>query len=246
MKGKPLDEIVKETGVSKPYVHAICNLEDPTTLLGLQQKESFNGSTAGRIPETRQWNESSSVEVEYKNRRIRDLEDERDELRKKLSDANTELASLEKKHALLVIDHATIEQKHQYEKDNLIAQQNLKQTSGLNGLTDKVLVPILNNEKVVDALLLGITAKLTGGLPAPTNQQEQEPLHPLINDPEVGTLVREIFEVSKRFDKSEIPHLHNLYACFMVAPGLLTSVSKKTVDFLEAKQKQAQPTKEND
>jgi hypothetical protein len=235
--GFSYDKIMAKTGVSKPFVYAVCNpAVDNDALNGIEP-----APVAAYVHKTapQDWRHSGTAELEYKDRRIKDLEQTVSELKSTLNKKDTDLATLEKEHSLLLIDHKSVEQKHQYQMDNLINQHQYKQTTGLSGFADKV----FSNDKVIETLMLGIAAKL-GAAPAAPAQQTLPDLHPLINDPHVGTLIKEIYEVFKTYNANDIEPLHTLFGAFLAMPGLLKKTSDSAVAFIE-KAKQTPPKNDN-
>jgi len=188
---------------------------------------------------------SSLAELRYKDQRISDLELQLKDLKNDLNKLSVEHTTLQKEHAALQIEHKSIETKHQYEKDNIVAQNQFSQKSSLDGLMDKVVTPILNNQKLVDAISIGLIHKLSGGGAPNQPQQIQQPTcynHPLINTPETGTQIQEVLEVFKLFTAQEIEKLHTLFGVFMHERGMINSVTNSAVDYLQKKQNSSQQT----
>lgn len=248
LAGKSQNQITLITGVSKPYVNAICSeLEASDKAISglgigpnnMQQPVQQPVVRPSYYPEN-----SSLAELRYKEQRISDLELQLKDLKNDLNKLSVEHTTLQKEHATLLIEHKSIEAKHQYEKDNIVAQNNFSQKSSLDGLMDKVVTPILNNPKLVDAISIGLIHKLSGGGQQP-QQQIQQPTgynHPLINTPETGTQIQEVLEVFKQFNAQEIEKLHTLFGVFMMERGMINSVTNSAVDYLQKKQQQQQST----
>ena len=221
-EGKSQNEISSITGISKPYVNFVSQKVDAAANL-----VKLNGIEPPLKTVHEQWAfpSGSIAELRYKEQRITDLESHNRDLKQELANLRNQFEVLKKEHDLLQIDHRSIEAKHKYEKDNIVAQQAYSQRSSLDGLYDKVISPILSNEKMIDAISLGIMAKL-GGSMAQQQQEHKEPLHPLINDSEVGNLVKEIYQVLPLFSKTEIELLHKIFGFFMHNKQLLPATVK--------------------
>lgn len=247
--GKSQNQISLLTGVSKPYVNAIIAEYDISntaiTGLGIITTQTNIPTSNPQQSSTSYFPENSSLaEIRYKEQRISDLELQLKDLKNELNKLSVEHTTLQKEHATLQIEHRSIEAKHQYEKDNIVAQNNFSQKSSLDGLMDKVVTPILNNPKLVDAISIGLIHKLSGGGPQPQQQIQQVSSydHPLINTPETGTQIQEVLEVFKQFKAEEIDKLHTLFGVFMVERGMINSVTNSAVDYVRKKQNSQQQT----
>lgn len=235
--GKSQNEIAEITGVSKPYVNTICKQVDysPSVVSGL-------GFINQAIPEEKRHNWSfpennNQAELRYKDQRIADLEMQLKDFKNDFNKLSQDHAILQKEHAVLQIEHKSIEAKHQYEKDNIVAQNQFNQKSSLDGLIDKVATPLLNNQKLVDAISLGIMHKLAGGA-APVQQIQTSTGydHPLKEHQTAGGQVTEILEVLKQFNADEIEKLHTLFGVFIMERAMLPSVVNSAVDYMQKKQ----------
>lgn len=229
-EGKSQNEISSLTGISKPYVNFICQKVDAAA--NLVKLNGIDQPPLKTVHEQWAFPSGSIAELRYKDQRISDLESHNRDLKQELANLRNQFEVLKKEHDLLQIDHRSIEAKHKYEKDNIVAQQAYNQKSSLDGLVDKVLSPILSNEKMVDAISLGIMAKL-GGSMTQQQQEHKEPLHPLINDSEVGNLVKEIYQVLPLFTKNEIEHLHKIFGFFMHNRQLLPATVKSLENHIQ-------------
>jgi hypothetical protein len=248
LAGNSQNQIAFITGVSKPYVNAICSelkgSDKAISGLGvgpnnLQQQVNQPSMRNSYYPEN-----NSLAELRYKDQRISDLEIQLKDFKNELNKLSVEHTTLQKEHAALQIEHKSIEAKHQYEKDNIVAQNTFSQKSSLDGLMDKVVTPILNNQKLVDAISIGLIHKLSGGGTQPQQQIQQVSSydHPLINTPETGTQIQEVLEVFKQFNAQEIEKLHTLFGVFILERGMINSVTTSAVDYVRKKQNSQQQT----
>lgn len=238
--GKSQNEIVAITGVSKPYVNEVCKsiVETHTSVNGFGnlEQEFTPAMQPVRFPNYPvsypENNNSNVAELRYKDQRIADLEMQLKDIKSELNKVGIEHSTLTKEHAQLQIEHRSIEAKHQYEKDNIVQQNTFSQRSSLDGLMDKVVGPILNNEKLVDAISIGLIHKLSGGTPQQQPQIQGAYDHPLINNAQTGDMIREILEVLKQFNAAEIESLHTLFGVFMLQRPMIATVTKSAIDYV--------------
>lgn len=256
--GKSLNDIAKETGINKPYVQAVCNdftlaalnglngLEDLTTpnltLFPLSQKQESLIKTAQRPAENWQYPPNyQSGETTYLNSRIKDLESDRTDLRKRLNDTENELATTKKEFALQTIDFKSLEKQHQLEKNDLISQHNLAlngKPSALNGLIDK----ITSNDKVTEIAMTAIMAKLLGTAPQMAAvEAPQFMLHASQNEPEHAQIIAEITEFIGAIKPAELKSLHTLLALFIGFPNLIFKAEETVVAYVNKKRTETNP-----
>lgn len=232
-QGKSQNEIAATTGVNKVYVN---NIISTFTAIAAQNLAGTTTHTFTSSP-VKDENASSS-ENYYQGKRIKDLEDALDEKKKQLSEASGKLEKLKLEHQALQLAHDTVEAKHEFEKNTLIQQQNFNQNKGLSGTLDKV----LNNEKILDKLLLLAEAKLVGG----QQMAAAEPAHPMLNDVEHGSKIREMLQVFASFKTAdEIEAMYLLLGAFCMQPGLLQKVSNQTIAYLQKLEEDKNKTQTN-
>ena len=213
------------------------------------QIKMFGNQESGR-PKYGEWQmPNNTAELQYLNRRIQDLELDKTDQRKKIDNLETELVVLNKKYAVLEIEHKSVEAKHKYELDNVVSQHNAQKVSGLNGFVDqvgKVLDKVTSNDKITDMIAMGLAAKYGGGImpmaqqTPPANQQMDGMQHPHINDAAIGGKIQEIYQMLKGVPAEQIPSLHVLFTVFLKfkSKNLIGSVEQSTIEFLQTMQNQ--------
>lgn len=230
--GKPLtyDAISDITGVSKPYVLGVCALAPGSNTLNGVTEESAKAVMAP-VTESR-----AIVENGFLHQRIKDLEDSQRSLKSELNGKVEKLHSLQMDYNKLKVDFDTLEVRKDAEVEKKLLMAQFDNNKGLGGL--------INDDKKFDrtmrVLEMGL-AKLSANSNSQNNtqalpQNQNVPVHPLLNDAEVGNEVKEIYAVLPAFKKQDIPHLYALLATFFVDDTFLEKVSKKAVETVNASQ----------
>lgn len=239
---KSQNEIVANTGINKRYVNEVCQAYAALQgLMGLGAAEAtpqvtlFPSTTsfkpAQRIdqttpvsqPQQNSWGYagSSTYELEYKDRRIKDLETDKSDLRRKLEQVENDLSSTKKELQLLQLDHRTIEKNHDLE---IKFMQKMQELDKKPSTVDK----LLGNDTVVKLGLAGLMGKLgmgeaaaniLGGVP-PTPQMDvpQVPTHPLAFNTEYSETLNLIYQVIASMPDKHLETLMNILAILLSMP----------------------------
>lgn len=231
---KSQNEIVAITGMNKVYVNNVINAYLAFKDIQGNTPGNLSGIALQPIRQEVPVNDTSAANY-YNTKRIGDLEEQLAEIKRNNNTLQNEYDTLRKQHNELLINHRTIEQRHELEKNAIIQQNQLTQTKGLSGFLDKT----LNNEKVIDRLLMFADYKLMGGGGQPNQAAAAQPVHPLINDATVvnditvGTMIREILDVFSSYKAEDIADLYRLVGSFCMKPGLLQKVSQETTAYVQ-------------
>jgi hypothetical protein len=255
---KSQNEIVSNTGINKRYVNEVCQAYAALKgLMGLDESEAtpqvtlfpktssfkpaqrIDHTTPVQTPQQNNWGYpgSNTYELEYKDRRIKDLEQDKSDLRRKLDAIETDLAAKSKELQLLQLEHRTIERSHNLEVEFMRKMQELdKKPSTI----DK----ILENETVQKMALAGIMGKMgmgdaaagiLGGAPSPQMEMPQVPTHPLTFNTEYSQKLVEIYELIAAFPPEKITPFHEILSLFFSIPNSLESCLTSMKKHLELK-----------
>ena len=145
-------------------------------------------------------------------------------------------------HNKLKVDFDTLEVRKDAEVEKKLLLAQYDKNKGLGGLlNDK------DNVKELWGVLKMAVAGFAKG--DAQNNQSQLPnaaaVHPLINDPEVGKYIKQIYDVLPCFKKEDIEHLYSLLATFFVEPGFLKEVSEKAVATINIRHPEYQTQTQN-
>ena len=230
-QGLSQNAISRELTIPKPYVNAV--IRSNSKLHGI------TGNLPVNLPKPIPTFTDNSSENYYLKKQITDLEDRIKELKQDLNTTKTNFEVLQKKHVLLEVDHATIENRHKLELERKDIQIAASGKSALNGIVDPILTPFTKNDKFMEALGNGIakfaTDKIMGG-----GNAEQQNLpnnsHPQIADPEVAKFMAEIPAALAAFDKPKLAKLYELIGLFLAPqfPDLLDNVHLQVTNHLQA------------
>lgn len=242
-KKKSQNEIVSITGINKRWVNETCkSYASMKELSGLGSTEAtpqvtlfpsttnfkpapknFDQTTPNQTHQQSNWGypSSNTYELEYKDRRIKDLETDKSDLRRKLEAVENELASKAKELQLLQLDHRTIEKNHDLE---IKFMQKMQELDKKPSTVDK----ILGNDTVVKLGLAGLMGKMgmgeaavsiLGGVP-PTPQMDvpQVPTHPLAFNTQYSETLNLIYQVIASMPEKHLDTLMNILAILLSMP----------------------------
>lgn len=258
-KLKSQNEIVSITGINKRWVNETCkayaSMQEISSLgateatpqvtlfptpANFKPAQRIDHTTPIQTPQQNNWgypNNSNTHELEYKDRRIKDLEQDKSDLRRKLDTIETDLAAKSKELQLLQLEHRTIERSHNLEVEFMRKMQELdKKPSTI----DK----ILENETVQKMALAGIMGKMgmgdaaagiLGGAPSPQMEMPQVPTHPLTFNTEYSQKLAEIYELTAAFPPEKITPFHEILSLFFSIPNSLESCLTSMKKHLELK-----------
>lgn len=262
-KKKSQNEIVSITGINKRWVNETCkayaSMKELGGLSGAEVRpqvtlfptpnnfkpapKNFDQTTPNQTYQQSNWGyaNNNTHELEYKDRRIKDLEQDKSDLRRKLDTIETDLAAKSKELQLLQLDYNTIEKNHKLELDY---RDRLKELDKKPSTIDK----ILENETVQKMALAGIMGKMgmgdaaagiLGGTP-PTPQMEmpQVPTHPFTFNTEHSQQLAEIYELIAAFPPEKIASFHEILSLFFSIPNSLESCLNSMKKHLESKNPQ--------
>jgi hypothetical protein len=253
---KSQNEIVENTGINKRYVNEVCQAYAALKgLMGLDESEAtpqvtlfpkpssfkpaqrIDHTTPVQTPQQNNWGYpgSNTYELEYKDRRIKDLEQDKSDLRRKLEQTENDLSAKTRELQILQLDYNTIEKKHDFEIKLL---EKMKELDQKPSFTDK----ILSNDSLVKGLAgLAITkmgspemAASLMGTPMPQQEVQQQveiPTHPLTLNTEYSQTLNIIYQVIASMPAK---HLEALLQVLSILLGMPDSI-ENTLTALKAK-----------
>jgi hypothetical protein len=240
---KSQNEIVSITGINKRWVNEICKAyASMKELSGLGSTEAtpqvtlfpsttnlkpapknFDQTTPNQTHQQSNWGypSSNTYELEYKDRRIKDLETDKSDLRRKLEAIENELASKAKELQLLQLDHRTIEKNHDFE---IKFMQKMQELDKKPSIADK----ILGNDTVLKLGLAGLMGKMgmgeaaasiLGGVPpTPVMDMPEIPTHPLTFNTNQSETLNLIYQVIASMPEKHLETLMNILAILLSMP----------------------------
>lgn len=239
---KSQNEIVSITGINKRWVNETCkayaSMQDlnglgaeatpqvtlfPTQTSFKPAQRNIDPVTPVMQSQQNSWGYAgnNTHELEYKDRRIKDLEQDKTDLRRKLEAIENDLSIKNKELQILQLEHRTIEKNHDFEIKFMQKMQELdKKPSTL----DK----ILENETIVKMGLAGVMGKmgmgdaaagfLGGAPPTPQVELPQVPTHPLAFDTEYSQTLNLIYQVIASMPEKHLETVMNILAILLSMP----------------------------
>lgn len=234
--------IALELGINKAYVNAILK-QHKDQLGGIQPIQI--GMDLGVKPVNNHFEQPVKPEMSYSNQAtaelfftkkyLEDLEDRFREFKSEYSKKVAEFDKLTKLYNELLIDHNTIERKHQLELEKRDAEVLRNTKSGLAGITDKVLKPldkILENEKAVEIFVQAASNKIFGVSQGTGTSNAPAVNHPEIEDPQVRHELSELIQCLGAFPKDRLHTLYELMGIFLSKPGVMEQAHQQIISFL--------------